>query len=101
MSKYGLDGDLSALTLPKQKQTRPKPEPETLARAKAEAKNQGFEDRSPQPEGARKAHKPGRKSTEPQDMLTIRGPERVLDRFRDYCQSHPSYWQAIEELLEK
>ena len=101
MSKYGLDGDLPALALPKQKPARPKPEPETLARAKAKARQQGFEDRAPAETPERAPRKPGPKKTEPSYTITVRGPARVLDRFREYCEAHPSYWHAIEKLLDE
>lgn len=44
-----------------------------------------------------------RNQTGPIEVLSVKGPLDVMNRFKDYCnaQGHSSYWQAIDALLRK
>lgn len=58
------------------------------------AEEQGWKSRSPK--------KPGPKRREPRTVLTMNGPKRVLDAFRDYAdQNEVSQWQALEIMMKK
>ncbi len=42
------------------------------------------------------------RSSEPFDMVTVKGPVSVINRFKTYTNSeHGSYWKAIDTLLKK
>ena len=64
------------------------------------AQSLGFESREQKPLVLKKRRRTHH--DEPVDQLSIRGPVRVLNSFITYCETHHlSYWEAMEQLLEK
>ena len=64
------------------------------------AKSMGFESREQKPLVLKKRRRTHH--DEPVDQLSIRGPVRVLNDFITYCETnHLSYWEAMEQLLDK
>lgn len=106
MSKYGFcDGtELPAVKLSKPKRKKPKSEPEVVAKISQASEELDFKRRSvgQNKTSDRQPRKPGPKPTELQDKLTISGPKRIFDEFRDYCdeQELQALWQGLEVLLE-
>jgi hypothetical protein len=97
MSKYGFGGGIE---LPKNS-TPDKPRPtvtaENVQKAVQAGVEQGFVSREPS-----NRLRPGPKRTEPQDKVSIPGPKRVVDDFRNYCRAHNlTLWQGLEYLLER
>lgn len=92
--KYGFDGGIS-LPAPKKKiVTTPKARLDEAVKAGNEM---GFLDRDP-----KRRSKPGPKRTEPQDKVSIPGPKRVIDDFRNFCNAeNMTLWQGLEELLNR
>lgn len=81
--------DVSVLRKKKKKQEKLKPETSALDTL---SKSQGWADRQPR--------KPGPKRREPRTVITMNGPERVLNRFRQYADHEEiSQWEALEKLL--
>lgn len=95
--KYGFSGGGIELPKPKPKsKPKPRPEAEQVEQAVEAGNELGFVSREP----SRRA-KPGPKRTEPQDKVTVPGPKRVIDAFRNYCRSDDlTLWQGLERLLE-
>lgn len=96
MSKYGFGGGIE---LPKTTNT-PKPRPAVdtgvFEQAVQAGSELGFVNREP---SARL--KPGPKRREPQDKVSIPGPKRVTDEFRNFCRVRDiTLWQGLEVLLE-
>ena len=94
MSKYGFSGGID---LPKTDMAKPKPviDRANLTEAVKAGNNLGFVSREPSVRG-----KPGPKRKEPQDKVSIPGPKRVTDQFRDFCtQNDLTLWQGLEQLL--
>lgn len=96
MSKYGFGGGIE---LPKTEQA-PKPrrdvEPEAVRQAVEAGQSLGFVAREPAPR-----LKPGPKRKEPQDKVSIPGPKRVVDDFRNFCRERDlTLWQGLEVLLK-
>ncbi len=80
------DIDVSAL-----KKRKPK---STKSELKAVSEDQGWVDKTPK--------KPGPKRREPRAVLTMNGPARVIDQFREYADNEEiSQWKALENLMEK
>jgi len=95
MSKYGFGGGIE---LPKQRdssKSRPKIEPSNIEKAVQAGSELGFVSREPS-----SRLKPGPKRTEPQDKVSIPGPKRVIDDFRNFCRSeNVTLWQGLERLM--
>lgn len=97
MSKYGFGGGIE---LPKTTGT-PKPRPaierSSFEQAVEAGNALGFVSREPA------THlKPGPKRTEPQDKVSIPGPKRVVDDFRDFCRTRNlTLWQGLELLMSE
>jgi hypothetical protein len=98
MSKYGF-GTEAGIELPKadiSAKQRPKVETESVEKAVQAGSELGFVSREPSVR-----LKPGPKRTEPQDKVSIPGPKRVVDDFRNFCRSHNmTLWQGLEYLLD-
>jgi hypothetical protein len=96
MSKYGFGG--GGIELPKPStpsNPRPKIEPEVVERAVQAGTDLGFVNREPS-----NRLRPGPKRSEPQDKVSIPGPKRVIDDFRNYCRTHNmTLWQGLDYLL--
>ncbi|WP_028031084.1 hypothetical protein [Gemmobacter nectariphilus] len=94
--KYGFGGiqipqDLTAAVSKKTDK-----EPVDLHEALKAGEKLGFVRREP----AQQRRKPGPRRTEPQDKVSIPGPKRVIDDFRDYCDAEGlTLWQGLEVLL--
>ena len=57
----------------------------------------GFVDREPPVR-----RKPGPKRTEPQGTVSIPGPTRVIDQYRDFCiEQDVTLWRGLEILLSE
>ena len=97
MSKYGFGG--GGIELPKPSgptNPRPKVEPEAVERAVQAGSDLGFVNREPSTR-----LRPGPKRSEAQDKVSIPGPKRVIDDFRNYCRAHNlTLWQGLEHLLQ-
>jgi hypothetical protein len=96
MSKYGFgDGiELPKTTTP----TKPRPKigAESVDRAVQAGSQLGFVNREPSTR-----LRPGPKRTEPQDKVSIPGPKRVVDDFRNFCRlRNITLWQGLELLLD-
>jgi hypothetical protein len=96
MSKYGFDDKIE---LPKPTATpksRPVVDTGGFKKAVRAGSELGFVDREPS-----RHLKPGPKRKEPQDKVSIPGPKRVTDEFRDFCRVRDiTLWQGLELLLE-
>jgi hypothetical protein len=82
-------------------QTEPKPAPATeTLKLDAIADKHEFVSREP---ATRVKRERVRNQTGPIEVLSVKGPLDVMNRFKDYCnaQGHSSYWQAIDALLRK
>lgn len=110
MSKYGFPDDEivppPAIDLPTPKPRTQKPEPALVAEAVKAGQELGFVPREPGPTAASPslaARRGGRRKSEPQDKLLVAGPARVIEAFRDLCEREniPSYWLALEMLMER
>lgn len=97
MSKYGFGG--AGIDLPKPSapsSPRPKLESEAVERAVQAGSDLGFVNREPS-----NRLRPGPKRSEPQDKVSIPGPKRVIDDFRNYCRMHNlTLWQGLDQLME-
>ncbi len=102
MSKFGFDDDAdldTVISLPRPAANKPKKSSKRAVEQAGEAGKQlGFVSREGQ--GARR---PGRRQTEPQGRILLTGPERILERFRRYCEINDSraYWMGLETLLDE
>jgi len=98
MSKYGF-GAGGGIELPRANTStkqRSKVETEIVEKAVQAGSELGFVSREPSTR-----LKPGPKRTEPQDKVSIPGPKRVVDDFRNFCRSHNmTLWQGLEYLLD-
>ena len=84
MSKYGFGAE-GGIELPKANtptRQRPKIETEHIEKAVQAGSELGFVSREPSIR-----LKPGPKRTEPQDKVSIPGPKRVVDDFRNFCRA--------------
>ena len=46
--------------------------------------------------------KPGPKRIEPQDKVSIPGPKRIIDRYREFCiEQDVTLWRGLELLLDE
>lgn len=97
MSKYGFEGGGIELPKPSAPSTpRPKIEPEAVERAVQAGSDIGFVNREPS-----NRLRPGPKRSEPQDKVSIPGPKRVIDDFRNYCRMHNlTLWQGLDHLMD-
>lgn len=94
MTKYGFGGGIE---LPKVEPAKPRAVPDqgALSQAVEAGSALGFVSREPS-----SRLKPGPRRTEPQDKVSIPGPKRVVDEFREYCRTHNlTLWQGLEVLL--
>lgn len=95
MSKYGFGGGIELPNTTTPTKPRPKIETESIERAVQAGSQLGFVSREPSTR-----LKPGPRRTEPQDKVSIPGPKRVVDDFRNFCRSHDlTLWQGLEYLL--
>ena len=95
-SKYGFSGGID---LPTQREPAHRaPVDRTALKEAVRAGNElGFVDRK-----APVRRKPGPKRTEPQDKISIPGPQRVIDRYRDFCiEQDVTLWRGLELLLSE
>lgn len=70
--------------------------PKNLKKAVAQGDKLGFSDRSPK----RKTLKPGPRRTEKQGRVTIHGPARIMEEFKNIAISENlSQWEVLELLL--
>ena len=94
--KYGFSGSIG---LPAQGEPAHRaPVDRTVLKEAVRAGNElGFVDRE-----APVRRKPGPKRTEPQDKVSIPGPKRVIDQYRDFCiKQDVTLWRGLEILLSK
>jgi hypothetical protein len=97
MTKYGFGGGIELPKTTAPAKPRPKIESETVEKAVQAGTELGFGSREPS-----NRLRPGPKRTEPQDKVSIPGPKRVVDDFRNYCRTHNlTLWQGLEYLLEQ
>ena len=95
MSKYGFGGGIELPKTTTSTKPRPKIEAESVERAVQAGSQLGFVSREPSTR-----LKPGPKRTEPQDKVSIPGPKRVVDDFRNFCRlRNLTLWQGLEYLL--
>jgi hypothetical protein len=95
MTKYGFGGGIELPKTTEPQNPRPKPAPKQVEQAVQAGTQLGFVSREPS-----SRLKPGPRRTEPQDKVSIPGPKRVVDEFRDYCRTHNlTLWQGLEALL--
>jgi hypothetical protein len=97
-SKYGFGGGIE---LPKTEAAprRAAVDQAALSQAVQAGKGLGFVDREP---SAASRRKPGPKRMEPQDKVSIPGPQRVINRFRKFCADRDlTLWQGLELLLKE
>lgn len=96
MSKYGFGGGIELPKTTTPSKPRPKIETEHVEKAVQAGTELGFVSRE-----ASNRLKPGPKRTEPQDKVSIPGPKRVTDDFRNFCRTHNmTLWQGLEYLLK-
>lgn len=78
---------------------QPKP-PSQAAAVDAVAERHQFTSREPAKRVKRERSRP---HAGPIEVLSVKGPLEVINRFKDYCNAdgHSSYWQAIDELLKR
>lgn len=97
MSNYGFGGGLD---LPKPKSTDEKKhevQDVELRQAVKAGSELGFVSREPSTR-----LKPGPKPTEPKGQVSIPGPKRVVDEFREFCRSRNiTLWQGLELLMRE
>jgi hypothetical protein len=97
MSKYGFGGGIDLPKTSAPAKPRPKIEAESVEKAVQAGSELGFVSREPETR-----LKPGPKRKEPQDKVSIPGPKRIVDDFRNFCRSHNlTLWQGLEYLLER
>ena len=94
--KYGFGGGID---LPTQDEPEHRaPVDRTVLKKAVRAGNElGFVDRE-----SPVRRKPGPKRTEPQDKVSIPGPKRVIDQYRDFCiEQDVTLWRGLELLLSE
>ena len=100
MSKYGFDKKAGGIELPKTVPSAPKrdvPSADEVADAVRAGEDLGFVSRDPE-----QRRKPGPKRREEQDRITIHGPKRVIDAFRQLARDEDvTLWEALELLQER
>ena len=97
MSKYGFSGGIELHKDTAPVKPRPKITAETVEKAVQAVSELGFVSREPSTR-----LKPGPKRTEPQDKVSIPGPKRVVDDFRNFCRARNlTLWQGLEYLLQR
>src|SRR5215217_5476299 len=70
------------------------PTPEAVAKLDAAAEGHGFVSREPLTRVERV------RGSEPIDVLSVKGPLTVLNRFKQYCnQTGLPYWRALDQML--
>jgi hypothetical protein len=70
------------------------PSPETVSKLDAVAEGHGFVSREPMTRVERV------RGNEPIDVLSVKGPLTVLNRFKQYCnQTDQPYWRALDQML--
>ena len=70
---------------------------EIVTKVVEEGAKRGFIDRSPS-----NIRRPGPKRREDQAKLTMAGPKRVMDEFREYCdRENLTLWEGLETLMAK
>lgn len=95
--KYGFSGGIELPKTTKSPKPRPKVDGSSLTKAVKAGADLGFVSREPNTR-----LKPGPKRKEPQDKVSIPGPKRVVDDFRNFCSfRNLTLWQGLELLLEE
>ena len=70
------------------------PTPEAVAKLDAAAEGHGFVSREPLARVERV------RGSEPIDVLSVKGPLSVLNRFKRYCnETDQPYWRALDQML--
>ncbi|WP_146592263.1 hypothetical protein [Puniceibacterium confluentis] len=96
MSKYGFGQGIELPETTAPARPRPKIGAESVKMAVQAGSELGFINREPATR-----LKPGPKRTEPQDKVSIPGPKRVVDDFRNFCRSRNlTLWQGLAYLLD-
>ena len=100
MSRFGFEE--KPLELPELKTAVERnPDGKLIAEVARAGRDLGFVPRDSKP-SAGKAPRARRRRREKRSNILIHGPERVLDRFRDFADAEDlSYWEAIERLLDQ
>jgi hypothetical protein len=97
MTKYGFGGGIELPKTSAPAKPRSRVASESVTKAVQAGSELGFVSRE-----SSNRLKPGPKRTEPQDTVSIPGPKRVVDDFRNYCRTHNlTLWQGLEYLLER
>lgn len=100
MSRFGFDDKPIKLPDLKTAVTR-NPDGELIAEVARAGRDLGFVSRESKASTG-KAPRARRRRREKRSNLLIHGPERVLERFRNYADAEDlSYWEAIERLLDQ
>jgi hypothetical protein len=95
-SKYGFGGGIDLPKSTSSPQRKPV-DRSSISEAVQAGQQLGFVSREP---SARR--KPGPKRKEPQDKVSIPGPKRIIDRYRDFCTVQDlTLWQGLELLLDR
>lgn len=95
MTKYGFGGGIELPKTTNPPKPRPQIEAESVEKAVQAGSQLGFVNREPTTR-----LKPGPRRTEPQDKVSIPGPKRIVDEFRNFCRSNDlTLWQGLEYLL--
>jgi hypothetical protein len=86
--------DVSALKKNKEKTDIPSKNENSVKALELLSEEQGWPNRA--------AKKPGPKRREPRTVLTMNGPNRVLDTFRAYADDlEVSQWKALEQMMKE
>ncbi len=97
VGKYGFGGDTVVLPPPSPRRQRAEVDGTSLAQAVTAGHHLGFVPRDPMTEECR----PRPRRREPRNRLTVSGPARVTQAFRNHCARRDvPFWEGLEELLE-
>lgn len=97
MSRYGFGGGIELPRPADGTGARSGVEPGSLEKAVEAGKSMGFVNRE-----ASTRLKPGPRRKETQDKVSIPGPKRVVDEFREFCRARDlTLWQGLELLLSE
>jgi len=97
MTKYGFGGGIELPKNTEKSKPRQKAATSKIEKAVEAGSELGFVNREPSTR-----LKPGPRRTEPQDKVSIPGPKRVVDEFRNFCRTQNlTLWQGLETLLEQ
>lgn len=95
MNKYGFSRGIELPQTTPERPARRKVDTESLSQAVQAGNEMGFVSREPT-----RRTKPGPKQREAQDKVSIPGPKRVTDAFRNFCRERDlTLWEGLELLL--